>query len=363
MFFGRMLGSVPFSFAVLCVVMVSRAHAAGPVTLRWSAPTDCPTESEVLEEVNRLLGARTAPDDRRFEVVADVTRKDDGTYVVRLEIPAADGPRLRKVSAVSCAALGQATALILAMMVDPEAALTAPPLPARPPETTPGQTARQQGDPGQTLPKEQPTETTVPALAAFDRASGPVPSKGPVISSLLKKYPEDRRPSLSFALHLLGDVGSLPGAALGVGGAFGIFPGRLRFELGAAHFFERTGFFPAMPKAGTNANLWSFHASGGWAIMIHPKIEFTPRIRIEVGRMYASSFGVSDTDEGTGISVGIGVGGLLSVKLSRYAHVGLGLDGVALPAYPRFIVTGVVGGVHEPSFIVGRLTLEAAWRF
>lgn len=360
---GRMLGSVSLSFAALCVAMVSRAHASGPVTLRWSAPKDCPTESEVLEEVNRLLGARTTRDEGTFHVVADVTRKDDARYVVRLEIPAADGPRLREVSAVSCAALGQATALILAMMVDPEAALTAAPAPVRPPEPTPGQTEPKAKDPGQTLLKQQPTETMVPAPAAFDRASRPVPSKVPIISSLVTKSPEYRRPPLSFALHLLGDIGSLPGPALGIGGAFGIFPGRLRFELGAAYFLEKSGALSTLSKAGANVNLWTFHAAGGVAIKVLPQIEFTPRIRFEVGRMYASSYGVSDTDEGTGISVGIGVGGLLSVQLSRYAHIGLGLDGVALPAYPRFIVTGVVGAAHEPSFIVGRLTLEAAWRF
>ncbi len=359
---GRVLGSVPFFLATLCVAMVPRAHASGPVTLRWSAPTDCPTESEVIEEVNRLLGARTASDDRSFNVVADVTRKDDGTFVVRLEIPAADGPRLREVSAVSCVALGQATALILAMMVDPEAALTAPPAPLRPPEEPPGQTSPKHVDPGQTQPKREPPDTPRPSAPAFDKASRPPPSQGPIARVPVKKSAAYRRPPLSAALLVLGDVGSLPGPAIGFGGAFGIFPGRLRFEFGAAHFFERTGTIPTFSKAKTNVNLWAFHASCGVAMNIYQKVEFTPRIRFEVGRLYASSFGVSDIGEGAGVVVGIGVGGLVSVQLARNVHVGLGLDGVVLPAYPKFIVTGV-GVAYEPSFIVGRLTLGVAWRF
>lgn len=342
----RQLGPASVFFAALCAVMASRAYASGPVTLRWSAPVDCPTNVEVLEEVNRLLGARTVPDERVFDVAADVTRKDDGTYVVRLEIPATDGPRLREVSAVSCAALGQATALILAMMVDPEAALTAP---ASPPETPPGQT----------LPKVEASVTSTSLPLAFDRVSRPPPSKSFPSQLPVKKSLEGRRLPFSAALHLRGDLGSLPDPAMGLGGAFGIFPGRLRFEFGAAYFLNP---FSPLSKYGANVNSWIFHATGGAAIAVRPKLEMTPRIRFEVGRMAASSFGVSDMGEGAGITVGLGVGGLASLQVTRNVHVGLGLDILALLAYPRFIVTGI-GVVHEPSMFVVHPTIEAAWRF
>jgi len=332
------------------------------VTLRWSAPADCPTEVEVLDEITRLLGARSAPNEHTFDVGADVTRKDDGTYVVRLEIPAADGARLREVSAVSCAALGQATALILAMMVDPEATLTAAPAPVEPPEPPPGQTAPQQVDPGQTQPKPEPSDTSHPVPTPLGKAPRSPPPKDSVSNSPMKKPPQARRPQFSGALHLRGDIGSLPGPAFGIGAALGILPGRLRFEFGGAYFVERRGALSALPQSGADVGLWSFHATGGAAIYVHPKIEVTPRIQFEVGRMAASSFGVSKNDQGAGITVGLGVGGLASVQITRNLYVGIGLDGLALLAYPRFIVTGV-GVAHEPSWYVGRITLEAAWRF
>lgn len=362
MLVARMLRLVPLFLVALCAAMASEAHASGPVSLRWSAPEDCPTTEEVLNEVNRLLGPRATPDEPAINVIANVKRKDDGMYVVRLEIPGADGPRLREVSAVSCLALGQATALIVAMMVDPEAALAAPPAPEPlPAETLPRQTETNKAGPGQTTPIPEPSTTPTVSPPLVD-TSPRVPSpKRFEVDPLMRKSVVTRL-QRSFSLHLLDDVGSFPSPALGFGGAVGIFPGRWRFAIGAAYFLEKKGYFLALPAAGSHVNRWTIHTTGGVAIKLGPKIEFTPRIRFEVGRFHASSFGVSSTGEGSATSFGVGIGGLLSGQVARTTRIGIGLDGVAFLAYPRFIVTGL-GIAHEPSKVVGRLALEAEVRF
>ena len=364
MLVARSLGLVAPLAVALCVVTAGDARASGPVSLRWSAPADCPAGDDVLEEVNRLLGARASSQDGVLDVVAEVKRKDDGTYVVRLEIPSADGPRLREVSAVSCVALGQATALILAMMVDPEAALAAPPAPDLPGPTPPGQTDPKPVDAGpkQALPK--PAETPLPPL--------PVPSPSvvpPVVTAPRPRLPEKkapvvmRRPVLSGSGQFLGDLGSLPGPAFGVGGTFGVFPGRWRFEVGGAYFLEKSKTFPSLKNEGSNINLAAFHLAAGYAFVSYPKLEFAPHIRFDFGGFDAASFGVSTVDKKTAAFAGIGADVVLSYRLYKYFWARFGLEGVKLLSYPRFIVTGV-GVAHEPSsIIVGRISLGGEVRF
>lgn len=340
---ARLFGLVPLFSAALCAVTALDAHASEPVSLRWSAPANCPSGDDVLAEVNRLLGARAPSEQTTLDVVAEVKRKDNGTYLVRLEIPGADGPRVREVSAVSCAALGPAAALILAMMVDPEAALTASPAPDSPGPTSPAQASF-------SATRRAPNPVALSLLR-------PLPTMTAwTIHALEKKAPAARRPTFAFTGQLLVDVGSLPGPAFGASGALGIFPGRGRFEAGVLHLLEQESPFPTLSKAGSNVNLTAFHAAGGYAFMVNPDIEFIPRVRLDAGQFNASSYGVSDVGEGSATFVGLGLGALFSIRLSEYLRFGFGLEGLKLLAYPQFIVTGV-GVVHQPEPFVGRLSL------
>lgn len=355
---ARLLGLAPLFSAALCVATAANAHAAGPVSLRWSAPADCPTSDDVLAEVNRLLGARASSDQSPLDVVAEVQQKDDETYRVRLEIPGADGPRVREVSAVSCAALGPAAALILAMMVDPEAALAAPPAPSSPGPTPPGQTQPPQPSPGSTEAKEvRPTETPRPPPLVTTPPITPPPMTASTSGAPEKKAPVAfRRPSFSFSLQGFVDVGSLLGPGFGLGGALGVFPGRWRFEAGVLHVLEQSSEFLTLSKAERSVSLTAFQGAGGFAFMLNPDLEFIPRVRLDVGRFRAASFGVSDVGEGTGTFVGLGIGGAFSVRLTQYVRGGIGLDAIKPLAYPQFIVTGV-GVAHEPWPAVFRLSL------
>lgn len=342
-----------FSLA-LGMALVSQAHASEPgrVTLRWSAPADCPTEETVLAEVDRLLGARAPSDEPILDVVAEVRQKDDGAYVVRLEIPGTDGPRVREVSALSCAALGQATALILAMMIDPEAALTAPPNPGpralEPPIEPPQSNAVEPGKTAADLPPPP-------------RPAGPV-SKTQPAKPTPRKIVKAHRPPLSAVFHLVEDVGSLPKSTFGFGGAIGVMPGSWKFEAGATYFLAKSSSFSAIPNAGARVDLLDVHLASGRVITPHPKIDFIPRIRFDMGRFRATSFGVSEVDQGSSYSFGLGVDSIVSVHISKYVRTRLELDGIWPLVHPRFIVTGL-GIAHEPSSFVWRIALGTEVQF
>lgn len=360
MLVARFFGRLSFFSVALSLAMIPKAHASAPVSLRWSAPADCPSGNEVLEEVERLLGARTAANESVLDVVAEVKRKDDGTFTVRLEIPGADGPRVREVSAASCSALGSATALILAMMIDPEAAMAAPPKePSDPPQKSP---LSNPDGPGKTNPEPKIAHFDPNALAPFI----PVPRRPELPNSSIVLPPQKssptKRPQFSVGLSALVDFGSLPSSSGGIGGTIGVLPGRFRFQGGAAYLLEKTANFPKMRQAGALVNFWALHLSGGYAIPLFSTLEFVPRLRVELGRFSATSFGVTKVDEAATFSLGLGAGGLLSVGINSYFRLGLSFDALGLVSHPRFIVTGL-GTAHEPSLFVGRLAFGAEVRF
>ena len=99
------------------------ANGARAVTLRWGAPAGCPDGSYVEAEIARLLAGSDAPA-RTLDAQADVTRGSNGRWHVRLLTRSGGaggeaGSGERSLDAASCKALADASALIVAMAVDP----------------------------------------------------------------------------------------------------------------------------------------------------------------------------------------------------------------------------------------------------
>ena len=358
----RMCVRTFFLFLVLSLALPSPADASARVALRWSAPVDCPTEEAVLAEVDRLLGARTLAEGPSLDVVAKVRRKDDGAYVVRLEIPGPDGPRVREVSAVSCAALGQATALIMAMMIDPEAALTAPANPEPPAsEPRPESPTTKPHEPGKTPADTLVPPWVLPPLVRDKPWLGPE-AKGPAPSPPRGKKAQISRPRFAAGFYLVNDLWSLPSPTVGFQGMLGVIPGLWKFQVGATYFIQKSSSFSELPNAGAQVSLFDLHVAAGRVIPVYSKIEIVPHVRFDVGRFQAASFGVSQVDRGSFYSLGFGAGGALSVRISKYVRTGLEVDGIMLLARPKFIVTGL-GVAYEPPSIVGRLALGLEVQF
>jgi len=103
--------------AILTSLVAGPARAAEPVELRWHAPPGCPSREQVLAEVTRLVAK--APE-KPLRARAIVTTDEQGFRVqIALEGSAQGARTLR---ARSCASLARATALIVALAIDPQAA-------------------------------------------------------------------------------------------------------------------------------------------------------------------------------------------------------------------------------------------------
>ena len=341
---------------VLVTATAADARAERPVVLRWSAPAECPSAEEVLDEVDRLLGPREGAQ-KPLDVAATVTLSEKGRYRVRMEIPGEDGILAREVEAKSCKALGGATALILAMTIDPAAVLMAKPAsPAAPePEPLPPPNPQPQPPP-QPLPNPQPQPLPPPNPQPPPQ---PLPQPPPLPPPL-----SPPRPGFAILLRALADVGTLPAPSFALGGAIAVLPGRFRFELGASYFPKRAGRFAALSSAGGDVDVFLGHVAACMAAHASERLTLSACAGLELGRVHGASFGVSSPGEGTAPLLVLDAGGRLATRLAKHASFVVGLDAGGALLRPELTVTGL-GALYTPAPVVIRLSagLEAHFRY
>ena len=142
---------------VAASLFASRAHAedAPRVTLVWRAPAGCPERDAVLVRVEQLLGAReTAARGGPLDVREFVTLTAEGRFRAELGTVQAGVERSRSLDAATCSEIAEASAVVIALAVSPEAdavepsapRLAMPPLDSSP-QDTPGSPAAKSGPP------------------------------------------------------------------------------------------------------------------------------------------------------------------------------------------------------------------------
>jgi hypothetical protein len=105
----------------------------GLLHLTWTAPAECPTQARVAAHVADLLGGPTEAASH-VRASARVWRDENARWHVEIHTQTGPATGERRVDGESCQAIADATALILAVAVDPEA-VAARAAPKRVPET------------------------------------------------------------------------------------------------------------------------------------------------------------------------------------------------------------------------------------
>lgn len=295
----------------------ARTAPSERVDLHWTAPAECPGKGAVRAEMDRLLGPSSARPPAPIPVAAAVSRDPEGRWHVHLETPGEGAPRVREIHGATCAAIADATALILAMMIDPAAVVAAPPIEASSPPVAPP-----------SVPVASPKLPVSPPRLPVDEPAPPTPT--------------------SFRIAALTglDTASLPrlAATLGLHGSF--VHGPQRFELGIVFRPSRAGTSTTRPSTGGDVDLLTGSA-GTCTHFGTAMIEVGPCVGLEVGRLHASGFGVSDPGEGSTLWAAIEAGGVFSVRLLGRLALVVRL-GAAVPLLrPSFVLVNV-GPIYRP---------------
>jgi len=260
--------------------------AAEAVALTWEAPEGCPDVDAVRQALVGYLG--TGPSAEAGAAVRAEARvsRSGGEYRLVLRTETASGTSVRETTATDCTVIVDATAVIVAIAVDPATVLArgdvapklAVPDEVEPSEPEPDEAAPSEvesepgapGDPGEPAPFVEPTPVPVPAPAPAPRVRFGVRVGGGVDFGVL--------PKLAGGLRLAGVV---------LGRAW-------RAELRGDFWFPRTAI--VAEGIGGRVSVWSVGARGcGVPRVERVGLEFPLCAGLESGAMRGEPVGARVT--------------------------------------------------------------------
>jgi hypothetical protein len=359
----------------------AQSSAAERLWLTWSATEGCPSQEELLGEVGKLLGDRANREASKepIPVKATVSREAGGSFVVRLETPGEGGTQARELRGATCKAVADAAALILALMIDPDAAMTPEEeAPTATKRTDEDQRGRSEKSPTNTEPTSSPRlESAPPSKSPRPPSAAPTTTTTTTTTAKTKDptraAPTEADPTQPIELRLGAwagaDIGSLPGLAPGFGALGSIAFGAPRLAIGIAFWPDNAGTLAALPSAGSDVGLLAGEI-GLCSALLQKPLEIAPCAAVEIGQLFAEGFGVSDPRRGASVWVALKGGGALlwrpfQKQKQQQQQTPNPLDRLGITARielviplvrPRFVIEGI-GPVHSPAALAGRGSL------
>jgi hypothetical protein len=293
--------------SALGLVLGFAAPDEAPVELQWRAPDECPPSANVRDQITRFVadGAPTGTVDR-VKVDAVIVKSGD-RYVLELDLQLPTGALHKRIEADKCEVLASATALVMAVMLDPTAVV----------ETVDRPTAAPQPPPVVAAPKPSPP---------------PPPKK------------KERRARGIVRVLAAGSFGALPGFGGAFGGSIGARIGRARVEATAFGELPQRERQPQQRRAGADLDLWTVGARGCFAPAVK-RVDFPLCAGVEGGQMRARGFGLQLPRRAAAPWLAFPVGAaVMWAPVPAFAFGG-GVDGWVAATQPAFEIEDL-GPVH-----------------
>lgn len=299
--------------------------------LDWVAPSECPSERDVVAHVTSLAGETVASQPLR--VWARVVRLPEGTPRWRLDLRIGsedEAPRILESS--ECRKLAEAAAFIVALDLQSRAE------------------ARERGE----APATPPTPPTLPGPLSPSTTVGGAPAAIPAVRPPLSPALPKPRVHGGLGAEFGADLGTLPSFAWG-GGFFGwMSHGPLRGELGVMLWPESRATVTIPRGAGASVSLREASARACWTPGFVPILDAC--LRLEGGVTHAAGFGIrrSVTSNAAWFAglVGVTARPLEAGPFRPRLTVELGTPFV----YSDVLIAGI-GNVHSPGPLLFRFSI------
>jgi len=309
----------------------ARADEAGGLVFEWRAPEGCPPASALEAEIEHLLGG-PARDHARDDLRVQASVEHGSLWMVTLETTSRTASGHRMIEANTCQGLANATALIVALMIDPDAVAA---------RTSQSQEAKSQPPPPPAPTAPEPTP--VPAA--------PAPRGARTTSGLV-------------GLAATANVGVLPSPDVGVGASVGVVRPRWRIEARAAYGPRRVQS-ESMANPPGSYGRFSFVAGTlvGCMTFSRPWFELGPCADVEFGAVHGEGVGATQTTASTSPWLGVGAGGFLAIQATRWLYFPVHADAVFPLWRPHFVFENVQTPIFRSGSVGGRLTAGVELRF
>ncbi len=307
----------------------------GPASLQWSAPIGCPTTDELRGGIERRLGRTLEPSEAEIDARIDAT---EGGYRLSLRTTVDGVADERTLDADDCGALADATALIVALAVDPVAVAGALELWNR--------------EASEQTPPSEPVAR--PALRRRAMPESSEPSAEPPAQS--------PRGLAGGIMRVGGGVGL--GAVPGVTGALSLAGGlrwqRARLELEGSYWIPRR----SEPIDGASVRVQLGTAAvRGCGVLAREQLEAPLCGGLQVGGMRGDGEGAPGARSAQGLWLALEAGvGLSWWFQPRWALAGGFVAAVPLVSAEFDLDTEPPVQLFEPSAVAGRLWLGIEFR-
>jgi hypothetical protein len=299
------------------------AEPEGTFAFAWHAPEGCPSQEQVRSEIVRLLGGSIPRvDGEELEARAEVGHGVAWSVALATRHAGRTGSRL--IAAPSCQSVAEATALIIALMIDPDAVAA----------------------------HAQEAEPAPPSTSSLD-AAGP----SPVAHS---SHPMDWR----VGVHTQVGLGTLPGVDVGMGVGVGLAGRRWSLEMRGTYGLRRdqVARSSALPGAYARFNILTGALAGCFDLGT-PRVALGPCAVAEAGVVSAEGYGAVAGFAKRAPWVALGGGGYLAYPLGRHLHTTVHAD-VLVPVWrPAYVFSQVPGAVFRAPAVGGRALASIGWRF
>ena len=299
---------VAHSLGLSIALWAATAPAQVPgLTLSWQAPPGCPSQAQVENAVLAGRLDREAAPGRQVSAEVVVEQRGDKTFRAVLTTRAPEGRGTRELEGESCDAIASASAVVLALALDP------------------------------------PTEPA-PQAAPVDPKPAPV-NRAPPRPLLWRGY-----------AHAFGGgvLRALPEPApwfgLGIGAQRGVWDVELVVSLAPSQTA------PLSTPAGATASisLLGAQALGCYAPVLSGSIALEVCAGLLFERLSGEATGISNPAENSIVLFSPELGLRSRLRVSSRLELGFGVTGTARPEQARFVVGGV-GQVHEMPVFDGML--------
>ena len=297
----------------------ARAEDKGSVHFVWIAPEGCPSESSVSAEIDDLLGGAARHRSREdLNVRATVERA--ALWLVTLQTTSSATSGHRSIEATTCQGLANATALIVALMIDPDAV------------------AARAGK------VKEPDGARPPVAPPVSAPAPPTPLFEPTTFGLA-------------GIGATGNLGVLPAADVGVGAELGLVHRSWRVELRGSYGLRNVRSDALGDSAGAYGRFRFFSGVlfGCW-MSIRSSVDLGPCLEVEFGALRGEGIGASPNASETTPWFALGTGGAVVFKATRWLHFPLHADAVVPLWRPNFGFRNVDTPIFRARPVGARLT-------
>jgi hypothetical protein len=313
-------------FGLGCLMLTrafpARAEAPGTFSLEWLAPADCPSSRQVEAEIARLLGGPAhgpAGDDLRVRASVGHNR----LWSVTLETSSGTSNGRRTLSATTCEGLANATALIVALIIDPNAV-------------------------AEHSREAEKTEQKAPATPVAEPPTAP----------------RARTINVLAGLGATGSLGALPSPDLGLGAGLGLSGPLWRIEARVAYSTWWVKSSTMVDPAGAYGRFRLLTAMLAGCLISHrSSFDWGACLDFESGAVQGEGVGVTMDSAKTTPWLGLGAGGFLALRATPWLLFPFHIDAIVPLWRPDFTFEGVESPIFRARAVGGRMTAGIEFQF